>query len=123
MSILTPLKERLAAGAARGEALASQALERLVAHPKVIAANGVVLRGLARWKRGVDRGFEQSWESVRLPSALDIDRVYERLGDLEGQLARLERQLGVLASLPDQPQPREGAAQVDGDAPSEDRSC
>lgn len=61
---------------------------------------GWTLRGVSAWKAGWDRWLELTWSSARLPSALDVERVYERLGELEDQLARVSDKLDADTSQP-----------------------
>jgi len=51
------------------------------------------LGALCTIKERWNTGLEQTWAQWRLPSALDMERLFERIGELEEQIARLEDQL------------------------------
>ena len=74
----------------RMEDRATQWWDKTLRDPKTLTGMGWTLRGMSAWKAGWDRWLELTWSSARLPSALDVERVYERLGELEDQLARLD---------------------------------
>lgn len=77
----------------RMEDRATQWWDDTLRHPKTLTGLGWTLRGVSAWKAACDRWLEMTWSSARLPSALDVERVYERLGELEDQLARMEERI------------------------------
>lgn len=77
------------------ERVATRAWDGVLRHPTTLDALGSNLRGVSEVKRRVDRGLELTWAGWRLPSALDVERVHERIGELEEQLIRLERHLAA----------------------------
>ncbi len=48
-------------------------------------------------KERSDRALEDTWTAWRLPSAADVERLHERLGDLEDSLGRIESLLAKQA--------------------------
>lgn len=54
------------------------------------------LEGVCAAKERSDQTLEQLWAAYRLPSATDVERLNERLGDIEDRLDRLQ---GVLETL------------------------
>lgn len=77
------------------ERVATRAWDGILRHPTTLEALGSNLRGASAVKRRFDRGLEQTWAGWRLPSALDVERVHERLGELEEHVLRLERHLAA----------------------------
>ena len=75
------------------ERVATRAWDGALRHPATLQALGANLRGVSAVKRGFDRGLERTWAGWRLPSALDVERVHERIGELEEHVLRLERLL------------------------------
>lgn len=55
------------------------------------------LEGVCAAKERSDQALEQTWALYRLPSATDIERLNERLGDLEQGLERLQGLVEALA--------------------------
>ena len=58
--------------------------------PTTLERLGKQLNRMSALKARWDRTLEQSWATWRLPSALDVERLHERLGELEEQLVRVE---------------------------------
>jgi len=58
--------------------------------PKTLDAMGQLLGGLSTLKERGDRALEDHWGRWRLPSAADVERLYERMGEVEESLARIE---------------------------------
>lgn len=48
------------------------------------------LDGVCAAKERSDQALEQLWATYRLPSATDVERLSERLGDIEDRLDRLQ---------------------------------
>jgi hypothetical protein len=67
-------------------------------HPQILESNGSKLNAMSGFKERWDRALEQMWSGWRLPSALDVERVYERLGEVEERVARLEETLAPASS-------------------------
>ncbi|MGE0710311.1 MAG: hypothetical protein AB7N76_13640 [Planctomycetota bacterium] len=61
--------------------------------PRTLESLGSALTGLSGAKERLDRALEQTWSVWRLPTALDVERLHERLGELEEQLAEVSAQL------------------------------
>ncbi|MEZ6188182.1 MAG: hypothetical protein R3F62_24630 [Planctomycetota bacterium] len=71
--------------------------------PETLTGMGDMLGAMCTIKERWNKGLEQTWAHWRLPSALDFERLYERIGDLEEQIARLEDQLEETAAAKPQP--------------------
>lgn len=59
---------------------------------------GQAISALSALKERQNRAMEDLWSLVRLPTAADIERLHERLGDIERRLAALEQ--GTPAAQP-----------------------
>lgn len=69
--------------------------------PQTLSGLGSALSGISSAKERWDRGLEQAWSTWRLPSAMDVERLHERIGELEDQLFALSAQLeGLSAPAP-----------------------
>jgi hypothetical protein len=77
------------------ERVATRAWDGVLRHPTTLEGLGANLRGASELKSRWDRGLEQAWAGWRLPSALDVERMHERLGEVEETLLRLERRLAA----------------------------
>lgn len=60
---------------------------------RTLEGMGQFLSAMCTAKERSDRALEEHWARLRLPSAADIERVYERLGEVQAQLDRLEAAL------------------------------
>ncbi|MDC3379332.1 hypothetical protein OAX78_03520 [Planctomycetota bacterium] len=58
--------------------------------PETLNGMGEMLNGLCDAKERGDRAMERLWASYRLPSAVDVERIHERQGELDERLARIE---------------------------------
>ncbi len=87
------IKEKAGKLASAWEDAAARWWDEALRAPTTLEAMGGWLRGTSELKARWDRGLEQVWSGWRLPSALDVERVHERLGELEQQLVRLEERL------------------------------
>jgi len=61
--------------------------------PRTLTGLGKTLTGVSTVKERWDRNLEQAWGAWRLPSALDVERLHERIGELEDHLCELNLQL------------------------------
>lgn len=61
--------------------------------PKTLGSLGEALNGMCEAKERSDRMVERVWAHWRLPTASDVERIHERLTDLERQLGRVEELL------------------------------
>jgi hypothetical protein len=68
--------------------------------PKTLEGMGQFLSALCTAKERSDRALEEHWARLRLPSATDLERVYERLGEVQAQLDRIEAALARPAGKP-----------------------
>ncbi|MCA8920238.1 MAG: hypothetical protein KDD82_00435 [Planctomycetes bacterium] len=71
--------------------------------PETLSGMGDMLGAMCTLKERWNKGLEQTWAHWRLPSALDMERLYERLGELEEHIARLEDQLEDAPQRPQTP--------------------
>lgn len=55
-----------------------------------------MLLGVCAAKERSDQALEQVWAAYRLPSATDLERLNERLGDIEDRLGRFEDAIETL---------------------------
>lgn len=55
------------------------------------------LEGVCAAKERSDQALEQLWAMYRLPSATDVERLDQRLGDIEDRLDRLQDVIEALA--------------------------
>lgn len=67
--------------------------DRTLRAPKTLTGLGKTLAGVSTVKERWDRNLEQTWGAWRLPSALDVERLHERIGELEDHLCELNVQL------------------------------
>ncbi len=63
------------------------------------------LEGVCAAKERSDEALEQLWAAYRLPSATDVERLNERLGDIEDRLDRLQGALEALVERLPAPAP------------------
>jgi len=80
-------------GAERWEQWAADWWSDHLRKPETLKGMGDWLGALCTIKERWNTGLEQTWAQWRLPSALDMERLFERIGELEEQIARLEDQL------------------------------
>jgi hypothetical protein len=67
--------------------------DRALRKPFVLGGMGRSLNGISGVKARWNRSLEDAWAGWRLPSALDVERMHDRIGDLEAHILRLERTL------------------------------
>ena len=72
------------------EAAAAKWWDATLRAPKTLETMGMALGGLSGAKERMDRTMEQAWSAWRLPTALDVERLHERMGELEEQIAELQ---------------------------------
>tara|TARA_B100000965_G_C19392856_1_gene669779 strand:- start:82 stop:420 length:339 start_codon:yes stop_codon:yes gene_type:complete len=72
------------------EAAAAKWWDATLRAPKTLETMGMALGGLSGAKERMDRTMEQTWSAWRLPTALDVERLHERMGELEEQIAELQ---------------------------------
>ncbi|RMG08575.1 MAG: hypothetical protein D6731_21655 [Planctomycetota bacterium] len=77
------------------EAFASRWWDGALRDPGLLRGVGRLLDASSAAKERSDRALEDHWNRWRLPSAADLERVLERLGDVEQRLSRLEARLGA----------------------------
>ncbi|MCO5165589.1 MAG: hypothetical protein M9894_04365 [Planctomycetes bacterium] len=65
--------------------------------PPTLEGMRKALEGVCAAKERSDQALEQLWALYRLPTATDVERLHERLGDLEDGLARLQATVEALA--------------------------
>lgn len=65
--------------------------------PATLDAMRQALLAACAAKERSDQAIEQVWAQWRLPSATDVERLHERVGDLDERLARIETLLSRLA--------------------------
>lgn len=58
------------------------------------------LTALAAAKEKSDQALEEHWARWRLPSSTDIERLAERISDLDERMARIEEHLVALRAAP-----------------------
>lgn len=63
---------------------------------ETLEAMGAALGGMCAARERSDRALEQAWAAWRLPSASDVERVYERLGEVQEQLGEVAGRLAAL---------------------------
>lgn len=68
------------------EEAAARWWDKTLRHPKTLSGLGLWLDGVSAWKAGWDRALERTWSAWRLPSAYDVERLHERLKELEERL-------------------------------------
>ena len=64
--------------------------------PKTMERMGDWLNGACEAKERSDRALEEHWGQWRLPSAADVERLYERMGQVRDALERIEDRLSAL---------------------------
>ena len=67
--------------------------DRTLRAPTTLTGLGKTLSGVSLVKERWDRNLETAWGAWRLPSALDVERLHERLGELEDHICELNLQL------------------------------
>ncbi len=67
--------------------------DRALRKPFVLGGVGRYLNGVSGAKARWNRSLEDAWAGWRLPSSLDVERMHERIGELEAHILRLERNL------------------------------
>ena len=72
--------------------------DRTLRAPRTLTGLGRVLGGASSVKERWDRSLEQAWSAWRLPSALDVERLHERIGELEEHLSELNVQLETFST-------------------------
>ena len=75
------------------EKASSAFLQSLQNSPSQLNLVGQSLKTLSTVKARIDQNLEKFWESFRMVSAADIERVYERLGDIQDRLDELSETL------------------------------
>lgn len=63
--------------------------ESLQNSPSQLNLVGKSLKTMSKTKARLDNNMEKFWESFRMVSAADIERVYERLGEIQDRLEEL----------------------------------
>lgn len=71
--------------------------DKTLRHPRTLQNLGTVLTGVSTVKERTDRALEKWWEAWRLPSATDIERLYERMAELDEKLSRIDDRLAEQA--------------------------
>lgn len=72
--------------------------ETLQNSPSQLNLVGKSLKTMSRTKAHLDSNMEKFWESFRMVSAGDIERVYERLGEIQDRLDQLSETLEANAN-------------------------
>lgn len=85
--------------------------------PRTLEGMGKFLSAMCTAKERSDRALEEHWARLRLPSSTDLQRVYERLGEVQAQLDRIEEQLARQGQAPARPAPRKPAERRSDEAP------
>lgn len=67
--------------------------ETLQNSPSQLNLVGKSLKTVSKTKARIDSNMEKFWESFRMVSAGDIERVYERLGEIQDRLDQLSESL------------------------------
>lgn len=80
------------------EALLGERWQAALRDKALLEKLGGSLSALSFFKERRDRALERFWEECRLPSAADVERVYERLGELQERIDELEE--AIAAPLP-----------------------
>jgi hypothetical protein len=77
------------------EESAGRMWEKTIKDPRTLESMGSMLTFLCGAKERSDRALEEAWAHARLPSAADVQRLFERLGEIDERLARLEERLAT----------------------------
>lgn len=77
------------------EQAASRWWDETIRDPRTMEGMGAVLNALCAAKERSDRSLDEHWAGWRLASATDVQRIHERLGELQVQLDRIESLLGA----------------------------
>jgi hypothetical protein len=67
--------------------------DRALRNRFVLGGMGRSLNGISGARAWWNRSLEDAYAGWRLPSALDVERMHDRIGDLEAHILRLERAL------------------------------
>lgn len=77
------------------EQAASRWWDETVRDPKTLEGMGTFLDALCAAKERTDRSLDEHWSRWRLASATDVQRIHERLGEVQAQLDRIESLLAA----------------------------
>jgi hypothetical protein len=85
-----PIQEAMQSFTKGCERTAGKWWDGALRQPRTLESMGGWLNGVCTVKERSDQALEEHWARWRLPSATDVERLHERIGDLEQQLARVE---------------------------------
>jgi hypothetical protein len=94
----TAWKEAAEAFTKQWEQAASGFWDTTLREPATLDAMRAALLAVCAAKERSDQAVEQLWSQWRLPSATDVERLHERMGDLDERLARIETLLERLVA-------------------------
>ena len=69
------------------EEAASGWWDRTLRSPHTLEAMGGMLPAMCSAKERWDQALDEAWSRWRLPSASDVDRIHERIGEIPGLFA------------------------------------
>ncbi len=72
------------------EKAATQWWDATLQSPATLESLGAALNAACEAKERSDRALEQVWGQWRLASATDVERIHERLGEIDDRLAGIE---------------------------------